>query len=141
MKLSKSAAHAVLAVTYLARQTPGMVVQAKQVADHLEVPVDSALKVLQSLSRHRLIDSQLGRGGGYRLLLKPRQLTLLQIIEALDGPILAHVPASMPSRGHDACSVLEAICEGAAEKTRRHFSNATVADLLVCGPVSLAHAG
>jgi Rrf2 family protein len=92
VKLSKTATLAALAVAYLStRRTEGHI-QARQVAEHLHIPTDSALKVLQALARRGVIHSQLGRSGGYSLEREPHQVTLLQIVEAVDGPIAGEVP-------------------------------------------------
>ncbi len=100
MKLTKSSAHAAMAMTYLARQSELGLVQARQVAAQLGIPTDSALKILQALARHDLIRSQLGRAGGYQLESQPDDISLLQIVEAIDGPIHAQIPL------HDTCEQL-----------------------------------
>lgn len=63
MKLSKTSALAALAVAHLASYPADAVVQARQVAEYLNIPTDSALKILQTLTRRHVIDSRLGRGG------------------------------------------------------------------------------
>lgn len=92
MKLSKTATLAALAVAYLSRRRTDGHIQARQVAEHLMIPTDSALKVLQALARRGVIHSQLGRSGGYSLEREPHLVTLLQIVEAVDGPIAGEVP-------------------------------------------------
>ena len=131
MKLSKTSAQAALALAYLAEQDNTQIIQAKQVAQHLGIPSDSALKILQALARHDLIHSRLGRTGGYRLAMLPQDISLLQVIEAIDGPIngqvrLDHAPQSITG-GLD---LLQAISQQAAERIRMELSQTTVADLV-----------
>jgi Rrf2 family protein len=128
MKLSKTSAHAALAMAFVARQPGGNPVQARQVAEHLGVPTDSALKVLQALSRTGLMQSQLGRGGGYRIERPPRQVTLLEIVEAIDGPIGGRLPLQLSGGG--GLDVLRDACEQAAASLRSELQRFTVADLI-----------
>jgi Rrf2 family protein len=129
MKLSKSSAHAAFAVAYLAsRSHEDGPVQARQVAEHLGVPTDSALKVLQALARNNLIQSQLGRAGGYRLHRLPETITLLDIVEAIDGPIHPQVPAGL-SAPIGGVKLLANICQQASDSVRNELSRLTVAEL------------
>lgn len=130
MKLSKTSAHGALAVAYLSTRREDGPIQARQIADHLGIPTDSALKILQTLVRHKLIQSQLGRCGGYFLRTDPADLSLLQIVEAIDGPIVGELPTTS---GHESLEssvqVLAAACNEAAQLLRSRLSRYSVADL------------
>lgn len=131
MKLSKTSAQAALALAYLALQDDTQIVQAKQVAKHLGIPSDSALKILQALARHRIIDSRLGRSGGYRLASAPADISLLQIIEAIDGPISGQVRIdNAPNNITGGLDLLQSISQLAAERIREQLSQTSVADLV-----------
>lgn len=130
MKLSKTSAHAALAMAFLASRRDDGYIQARTVADHLEVPTDSALKILQALTRRGLISSQLGRTGGYRMLMPADQVSLLQVVEAIDGPIACDMPVSQ-SHLTEAIDVLRGVCTQAAERMRDELANKTVADLVI----------
>ena len=130
MRLSKTSAHAALAIAFLANRINDPITQARQVAEYLSIPTDSALKVLQNLARRGLINSQLGRGGGYRLEKPADQITLLDVVEATDGPIDAAMPLRLTDPGAGpGLDLLQSICEQAAEAVRRELSGVTVADL------------
>lgn len=130
MKLTKTSALAALAMAYLANQSQELPIQARQVADHLNIPTDSALKILQCLSRHRLILSQLGRGGGYRLAGSADQVTLLEVVEAIDGPIEAELPLYTASNEEgQGLETLQAVCQQVAQHARRELAAITVAKL------------
>lgn len=120
-----------MALAYLALQDETEIVQAKQVAKHLGIPSDSALKILQALARHRIIDSRLGRSGGYRLASAPANITLLQIIEAIDGPISGQVRVdNAPQNIAGGLDLLQTISQHAADRIREELSQTTVADLV-----------
>ncbi len=132
MKLSKTSAHAALALAFLADQPAGVVIQARHIATHLGIPTDSALKILQVLARQEIIISQLGRTGGYRLHRQPQEISLAQIVEAIDGPINGSM--RLDSRESIAASVnlLQSVCDQAASRLREELSRTTVADLVRC---------
>lgn len=130
MKLSKTSTLAALAVAHLStRQNEGFI-QARQVADYLHIPTDSALKVLQALARRGLIASQLGRSGGYRLDREPADVTLRQIVEAVEGPIEAEVPVNGDDNGlTSSITQLRKACNRVANAVRTELDRTTVADL------------
>lgn len=133
MKLSKTSAHAALAMAYLATRTDGSLLQARTVAEYLGVPTDSALKILQGLARRGLIHSQLGRTGGYRLQRPAAQVSLLEIVEAIDGPIGAMLPISEAEPHlHGGLDLIQSVCEQAARLIRQELARTTVADLAAC---------
>ena len=130
MKLSKTSTLAALAVAHLSKRQDEGYVQARQVAEYLSIPTDSALKVLQALARRGLIKSQLGRSGGYRLDREPGEVTLREIVEAVDGPIEAEVPIKLDGNGLD--SPLEQIqraCNRVANSIRTELDRTSVSDL------------
>ncbi|MEM7626302.1 MAG: Rrf2 family transcriptional regulator [Planctomycetota bacterium] len=132
MKLTKTSVHAALAVTFLADRPADRPTQARQVGEYLGVPTDSALKVLQALVRQNLLRSQLGRSGGYRLHHAPEDISLLQIVEAIDGPIKPDVPvhdfaADASSRTLEA---LHRTCNNTARFMQQQLAQTSVADLL-----------
>lgn len=118
MKLSKSSVQAALAVGYLAERQDEGPIQAKQVGDYLGIPTDSALKILQALARRKVINSRLGRGGGYNVDARRGPISLLRIIEAIEGPItldLAVEPTD--DRQTEALDTLQTLCD----QTARHL--------------------
>lgn len=130
MKLSKASAQAALAMAFLATCPTGELVQARTIGEQLNIPTDSALKILQALSRRGLILSQLGRSGGYRMHRPAQAVTLLEIVEAIDGPICGDI--SLQIDGAPRCSridLLHDVCNRAAMTVRQRLAEITVADL------------
>jgi len=131
MKLSKTSAQAALAMAYLVTNEDGeRIVQARQVAEHLCIPTNSAVKILQSLAKHGLIKSRLGRRGGYRFEGDSSKVTLLEVVEAIDGPVIAEVPR-VNSHKHLAprIDVLQWVCGQVASGVREQLQKTTLADL------------
>ncbi len=87
MRLERASAYGLLAVIHLAlRSEPGPA-QVQHIALATGVPVEYLRKLLGRLSRARVIRSIRGRNGGFCLALPAAKITLLRIIEAIEGPI------------------------------------------------------
>jgi FeS assembly SUF system regulator len=99
IRVSRLADYASVVMACLARH-PGEVLPAAQVGEetHLELPTVS--KLLKRLAGAGLVESFRGAAGGYRLARAAREISLAEIVEALDGPI-----------GLTECSIGHAGCE------------------------------
>jgi Rrf2 family protein len=85
------------------------------------------LKVLKPLVTARILHSIKGPRGGYRLARSAREISLLEILEAVDGPIRGEAPDS-PVRNHVSRN-LESICHQLADVLRRQLGKLKVAEL------------
>lgn len=130
MKLSKTSAHAALALAYLARRPADKPIQAREVAEHLGVPIESTLKILTSLARRQLLRGVPGRSGGYLLARQPADITLLDVVEAIDGPMGGEVAPSPTAERLPTTELLRSVVEAATEQVRRELTRHTIADLV-----------
>lgn len=87
LRLSREADYSLLAMMYIAAQPEGRLAYRREIAAHYNIPSEFLAKVLQKLSRHGLVRSFKGMNGGYVLARRPDQITLADVIEAVDGPI------------------------------------------------------
>lgn len=93
LKFSKKADYALLALQYIASvQDSGepqpRVVNTKEIAEEHFMPVELLAKVLQTLARHQIIESHHnGPKGGYVLGREPKDITIAQVLEAIEGPL------------------------------------------------------
>ena len=88
MKLSNQADYAVRAVCELARHEPGAVVQTSVIAEAQCIPGTCLTKVLQELARADLVRTHRGARGGVSLVRRPDEITVRQVYEAVEGPVL-----------------------------------------------------
>ncbi|MBI1206171.1 MAG: SUF system Fe-S cluster assembly regulator [Azospirillum sp.] len=86
IKLSKLTDYAVVVLTEMARQTP-VVVTVPQLAERTGVPSPTVAKILKTMVPAGLMTSQRGAAGGYRLSRAAEEISIAEIITALDGPI------------------------------------------------------
>lgn len=87
LKLTKKADYGLIALRHLA-STPGQTASARDIADAYKLPVPLLAKVLQKLARERILESAAGTSGGYRLARDPGRITALEVVRALDGPVI-----------------------------------------------------
>ncbi|MGE5391202.1 MAG: RrF2 family transcriptional regulator [Deltaproteobacteria bacterium] len=75
------------AVIFLAAQPREKSIEAQTIAREVVIPMRFLLKIMPSLIKAGIIRSQRGVGGGYALARHPREISLLDILEAIEGPI------------------------------------------------------
>src|SRR5438128_260854 len=109
MKLTSASKYSLEALLYLLKQNPDSPVRARDIARAKELPEGFLLKSLGLLERARLVYSRKGPGGGFRLARPAEKISLLEVIEAVDGRIQGHVPAESSQRS-GLENRLESIC-------------------------------
>ena len=85
-RLSKKADYGLIALKHLARHNEESV-SAREIAREYRIQAELLAKILQRLARKGLVLSQQGTHGGYVLARDPSQISIVDVIEALDGPI------------------------------------------------------
>lgn len=85
MIYSRSAEYAIRAFVNLAQAPDGKFVMVKQIAQQERIPAHFLAKILQQLARKGLLRSSKGPTGGFSLRSSPHQISLVHIVEALDG--------------------------------------------------------
>ena len=88
LRLSKKADYALIAMTHLALQPGGGALSAREIAGAYDIPVELLAKVLQRLARQGLLDSHQGTRGGYHLARKATAISVADVIQAIDGPVM-----------------------------------------------------
>jgi FeS assembly SUF system regulator len=86
LNLNRITDYAVVVLAQMARE-PERLVTAPQLAQDSAVPMPTVAKVLKDLAREGVLESERGAHGGYRLARPPAEITVLQIIRALEGPV------------------------------------------------------
>jgi len=87
LQLTRGGEYAVRAMTYLARFPEGHVASLRDIGQAQEIPESFLAKILQILVHAGLAVSQRGAHGGFALARPAEQITMRDVIEAVDGPI------------------------------------------------------
>jgi len=108
LKLTKKADYALIALRHIA-VSPRGTASAKEISDVYNIPLALLAKVLQTLTRTALLRSVAGTNGGYQLLRSPASITALEVIRAIDGPVVltSCFTSQEPCGQSDKCTVRE----------------------------------
>ena len=88
MRLTHLADYAVVMMTAAARREASARLSATELAEETGVPLPTAQKIMQQLAAHGLLVGQRGAGGGYALARPVNEISLADIVEAIEGPIV-----------------------------------------------------
>lgn len=133
MNINQATDYGFRAVLFLAQQPQGVVVEAQTIANSQVVPMRFLLKIMPSLIKAGIVRSQRGVGGGYALARHPKEITLLDVLEAIEGPIylnrclLDEVLCS--KQGPPSCQVHQALGE-IQQRLSSDFASYSFADLM-----------
>lgn len=101
MLLSKSCVYGLRAAIYLATNVKGNYVPIKKMSEKLEISHHFLTKILQQLTANDLLDSYKGPNGGVKLKRSPDDITLMDVVIAIDGPeLLTECALGLPGCGH-----------------------------------------
>ena len=106
MKLSHLADYAVVLMTAAARCSPGERLSATALSEETGVPLPTAQKLMGQLAASGLLSSARGASGGFALARPAAEISLADIVEAVEGPIAL----TMCSDGTNHDCVLDAHC-------------------------------
>jgi Rrf2 family transcriptional regulator, iron-sulfur cluster assembly transcription factor len=130
LELTKRGDYAVRAMLALARGNGIGLLSARRISDAMGIPVRFLPQVLADLQRGGLVEAAPGRSGGYRLSRPASAISLLDVIEAVEGDSRRQscVLRGGPCGSDGFCDVHRVFFEG-QDALLRHFANSTLADL------------
>lgn len=121
MQITRQADYAIRAVLYLARAGKGQRVATGDVADAQHIPPSFLAKIVSQLSIAGLLHTSRGARGGIMLARDPSQITLLDVVEAIDGPI--RLNECVTGEGicvfEETCPIKPVWCDAQVELVRR----------------------
>jgi Rrf2 family protein len=99
LRISRKIDYGLRAMIYLASIPQDSVVPFREIARQMDVPEDFLAKILKTLVDQGLVRSTRGPHGGYALARTPSDISFLDVIEAVEGPVALNVCLD----GEDAC--------------------------------------
>lgn len=121
MQITRQADYAVRAVLYLAQQRPDGLVTTAQIAREQHIPQTFLAKIMSQLSAAGLVYSTRGAHGGVRMARPAAEVSLLDVVEAIDGPMVLNECVADPNAcplGPN-CAAHEVWCQAQAELVER----------------------
>ena len=131
MKLTRTVSYALQAVARLGDTFGASPVPCSQLAAEGDMPGRFLLQILRKLVVHEILMPTRGVDGGYVLARPPEKITVLEIMEAIDGPIGSLLPMAeaFPNKTRN---MLHGVLRGIQAAMRSKLEAITVADL--CKP-------
>ncbi|AWM41075.1 HTH-type transcriptional repressor NsrR [Gemmata obscuriglobus] len=126
---SRTVEYALRAVVHLAHEAPKARTTA-QIAEATQVPKDYLSKILQGLAKKGIVDTQRGVGGGVSLTKSPHDLTILDVVNAVE-PIerITTCPLNLPNHGPNLCPLHKRM-DAAMALVEEAFRGSTLAEVL-----------
>ena len=121
MQITRQADYAVRAVLYLTKLGPDRRAATSQIAEEQKIPPSFLAKIVSQLSVAGLLQTSRGARGGVSLARAPEEISLLEVVEAIDGPILLNDCVSNHSSCSfgDDCPMRPVWCDAQAELVTR----------------------
>lgn len=133
VKVSTRGDYASRALLSLALHSEGQPTSVRDVAERTGLPQPYLEQILLALKGAGLVRSKRGVGGGYVLARDPSEVTLGQIVSAVDGPIVAGdfgEPHQDGACDHEGQCVLLAVWADVGQRMRQHLDSFTLADMV-----------
>lgn len=121
MQITRQADYAMRAVLYLTELGPERRAATSQIAEEKRIPPSFLAKIVSQLSVAGLLQTSRGARGGVSLARSPEAISLLEVVEAIDGPILLNecvVDGGVCVFGDD-CAFRPVFCDAQAELVAR----------------------
>ena len=129
-KLSKKADYGLIALKHLANHRQEHACSANEIAEEYGISATLMAKVLQKLAKQGLVAAKHGSTGGYQLARQPDKISALEVLTAIDGPVL--ITSCVTSHGNcdasERCSVKEPL-QRVNESILNVLSTVTIAHL------------
>ena len=144
LRLSKKADYALMAVRHLALKSGPSSASAREIAEQYDIPIELMAKVLQRLVRAGLLISTQGTRGGYTLSRPPVAISVVDVIQAIDGPVAITACSSEKNdcEQYSKCSIRDPLWQ-IRERIAATLGTVTIAEMATesdAAHVPVAHA-
>lgn len=133
MEISRQTDYAIRTIEFLARIPPGDLIQTREIARRQEIPEKYLPSIVRTLARAGLLKTLRGSNGGIRLARPPEEITLKDVVEAIDGPVIMNrcliKPGDCTSPDGELCA-LHYFWERVSEDIQQELESVKVSDLL-----------
>ncbi len=130
-RLSKVTDYGIVLLAQLARSEDSATQNASKLALDVDLPAPMVSKILKSLARHEILESHRGSKGGYRLARPPAQLSVAEMIAALEGPLgLTECTLAADLCAHEGNCAVQSPWQVINRVIREALETVTLADLV-----------
>jgi Rrf2 family protein len=130
LELTRRGDYAVRAMLALASETAAGPLSARRIAERMEIPPRFLPQVMSDLAAAGLVEATTGRSGGYRLSRPPARISLLEVIEAVEGDSRRQTCALRGGPcGADGTCAIHDVFSAAQDALLRQFAGASLEDM------------
>ena len=130
MRISRSTGYGLLAVGYIAKNAGRNIILSQTISKEYNIPLEYLLKILQQLVRANVLRSKRGPRGGFSMARPTKKITMLEIIEAVDGPLTSQLDMTEHAGKEKFAARAEQSYEKALAAAKVVFTKTKLADLL-----------
>ncbi len=130
MNISRSAGYGMMAVGYIAQHDGESLVLASTISKEYNIPTEYLLKILQQLVRVNILRSKRGPSGGFSMARPTNEINMLEIIEAISGPLSGHLDFTEQAKGAPFSHKMEEVCRQASAKCIETLKNTKLSQML-----------
>jgi Rrf2 family protein len=128
MRISRTVEYGLTAAVHVAQNCKDGLVMSKKISEAYNLPLEYLLQVMQQLVRAGILTSKKGPGGGFNLARPAKEITMLEIIEAIDGPVI--VPMTLAEdTGKPFAKKIEKMFLDVSESMKVSLAKVKLADL------------
>ena len=142
MQITRATDYAVRVMIFLATLPPGSRIAAPELARGIQAPESFVSKILQQLALRGLVTSHRGTGGGFQLAVEPANVSLLDVVEMVEGPLQINLclPGEASCDRKSWCGA-HPIWSDAQMALKKVLASATIAELARDSVANLAREG
>lgn len=130
MRISRSTGYALLAVGYIVKHKDKKIILSQSIAKEYDIPLEYLLKILQQLVRANVLRSKRGPRGGFSLAKQPKKISMLEIIEAVEGPMISQLNLAEHAPKEKFSALTEQAYAKALGQARITFDKIKISDLV-----------
>ena len=130
MRISRSTGYAMLAVGYIAGNQKKGIILSQDIAKEYNIPLEYLLKILQQLVKANVLRSKRGPRGGFSLAQTTKKITMLSIIEAVEGPMISRLDLGEQGPKGKFGAKAEKVYEKAIAQAKIVFEKAKISSML-----------
>jgi Rrf2 family protein len=119
-----------MAVGYIAQHDGDALVLANTVSKEYDIPTEYLLKILQQLVRANVLRSKRGPRGGFSMARPTNEISMLEIIEAISGPLSGHLDFAEQAKGAPFSLKMEEVCRQASAKCIETLANTKLSQMI-----------
>jgi Rrf2 family protein len=129
MRINRTVEYGLTAAVFIAQNCEDGLVMAKKISEAYDLPIEYLLQIMRQLVKFGILTSKRGPKGGFNLARPAKEITMLEIIEALDGPVIVPMNLVKQTGGKLFAKNIEKVFLNVSEAKKASLAKIKLADL------------